>query len=216
VQFEITLLFLVGIFLCLISVMVLVIYIVDRLRVVATGVSARAETAQTTDANFYGMDGQQLWDALTKEPALQDAEPDARMFQIRGAYADVLARHVEEVFEEGLLDGRQGVRLSPPPLRSIKTSGGYVNSWLPLEESNEIYSIGTARAGAASVELELLRSRLNQVVLQLFERTGCSAPERLMTNLIPVASSRLVASAPAAELNVSEVVKAPAQAVVGT
>jgi hypothetical protein len=210
VQFEITLLFLVGILLCLISMMVLVIYIVDRVRVVATGLQTRADVPPTTDANFHELDGQPLWDALTAGEVLQDAELATRLVQVRRAYADVLRRHIEEVFEEGLLDGRQGVRLSPPPLRSIKTSGGYVNSWLPLEESNEIYSIGTSKGAAVSGELDGLRIRLEHIVLQLFERTGCGVPEGFAASLIPVASPLLMPSPATVGLSTGGIVTAAA------
>lgn len=212
-QFEITLLLLVGIFLCLISVMVLVIYIVDRVRVVASGIQQTPDIAQTTDASFHEMNGQVLWDALTGDPAVQDAELAARLAQIRGPYADVLRRHIEEIFEEGLLDGRQGVRLSPPPLRSVKTTGGHVNSWLPMQESNEIYSIGIAKGGADPGELTVLRNRLEDVVTQLFVRTGCNVPEGLAATLIPAANPLLTASAGNSELNKPvEAVAVPAAA----
>ena len=105
--------------------------------------------------------------------------------QIRHLYTQVLQRHIEEVFEEGTLDGRQGVRMPPAAVRIIKTSGGQVASWLPPAESHAIYEIGLERSVSSGTGFSALRTRLEKVCIKLYEKAGIELMPQLFGHLLP-------------------------------
>ena len=180
--------FMLAIFLGLIGVGVLALYLMDRVhkiekQTVRTGTAGQASAAfGTTDPRFEGFGGQRLWDLLTA-PEGGAAQP--LNAQIRHLYTQVLQRHIEELFEEGTLDGRQGVRLPPAAVRIIKTSGGQVASWLPPAESHAIYEIGLERSVSSGTGFSALRTRLEKVCAKLYEKAGIELMPQLFGHLLP-------------------------------
>ena len=180
--------FMLAIFLGLIGVGVLALYLMDRVhkiekQTVRTGTSGQASAAfGTTDPRFEGFGGQRLWELLTA-PEGGAAQP--LNAQIRHLYTQVLQRHIEELFEEGTLDGRQGVRLPPAAVRIIKTSGGQVASWLPPAESHAIYEIGLERSLSSGTGFSALRTRLEKVCAKLYEKAGIELMPQLFGHLLP-------------------------------
>jgi hypothetical protein len=181
--------FLIAIFLCLVGVAVMVVYLVDRVRKIELNTAAQAvatgsAAAITTDERFGGLAGEVLWRAVT---AADDAEP-ARVqaaTELRLLFLPVLQRHIEELFEEGVLDGRQGVRVPPPPARAIKTASGQVLSWLPAEDSREIYEIGLERSSMPQLQHAQLVERLDRVAEKLFHAAGLTLPPAFSAYLLP-------------------------------
>ena len=180
--------FMLAIFLGLIGVGVLALYLMDRVhkiekQTVRTGTAGQASAAfGTTDPRFEGFGGQRLWELLTA-PEGGAAQP--LNAQIRHLYTQVLQRHIEELFEEGTLDGRQGVRLPPAAVRIIKTSGGQVASWLPPAESHAIYEIGLERSVSSGTGFSALRTRLEKVCAKLCEKAGIELTPQLFGHLLP-------------------------------
>ena len=180
--------FMLAIFLGLIGVGVLALYLMDRVhkiekQTVRTGTAGQASAAfGTTDPRFEGFGGQRLWELLTA-PEGGAAQP--LNAQIRHLYTQVLQRHIEELFEEGTLDGRQGVRLPPAAVRIIKTSGGQVASWLPPAESHAIYEIGLERSLSSGTGFSALRTRLEKVCAKLYEKAGIELMPQLFGHLLP-------------------------------
>ena len=180
--------FVLAIFLGLIGVGVLALYLMDRVhkiekQTVRTGTAGQASAAfGTTDPRFEGFGGQRLWELLTA-PEGGAAQP--LNAQIRHLYTQVLQRHIEELFEEGTLDGRQGVRLPPAAVRIIKTSGGQVASWLPPAESHAIYEIGLERSVSSGTGFSALRTRLEKVCAKLYEKAGIELMPQLFGHLLP-------------------------------
>ena len=180
--------FMLAIFLGLIGVGVLALYLMDRVhkiekQTVRTGTAGQASAAfGTTDPRFEGFGGQRLWELLTA-PEGGSAQP--LNAQIRHLYTQVLQRHIEELFEEGTLDGRQGVRLPPAAVRIIKTSGGQVASWLPPAESHAIYEIGLERSVSSGTGFSALRTRLEKVCAKLYEKAGIELMPQLFGHLLP-------------------------------
>lgn len=180
--------FMLAIFLGLIGVGVLALYLMDRVhkiekQTVRTGMAGQASAAfGTTDPRFEGFGGQRLWELLTA-PEGGAAQP--LNAQIRHLYTQVLQRHIEELFEEGTLDGRQGVRLPPAAVRIIKTSGGQVASWLPPAESHAIYEIGLERSVSSGTGFSALRTRLEKVCAKLYEKAGIELMPQLFGHLLP-------------------------------
>lgn len=180
--------FMLAIFLGLIGVGVLALYLMDRVhkiekQTVRTGTAGQASAAfGTTDPRFEGFGGQRLWELLTA-PEGGAAQP--LNAQMRHLYTQVLQRHIEELFEEGTLDGRQGVRLPPAAVRIIKTSGGQVASWLPPAESHAIYEIGLERSVSSGTGFSALRTRLEKVCAKLYEKAGIELMPQLFGHLLP-------------------------------
>ena len=180
--------FMLAIFVGLIGVGVLALYVMDRVhkiekQAVRTGTAGAASAAfGTTDPRFEGLGGQRLWELLTA-PERAAAQPVN--VHIRHLYAQVLQRHIEELFEEGTLDGRQGVRLPPAAVRIIKTSGGQVASWLPPAESHAIYEIGLERSVSSGTGFSALRTRLEKVCAKLYEKAGIELMPQLFGHLLP-------------------------------
>ena len=180
--------FMLAIFLGLIGVGVLALYLMDRVhkiekQTVRTGTAGQASAAfGTTDPRFEGFGGQRLWELLTA-PEGGAAQP--LNAQIRHLYTQVLQRHIEELFEEGKLDGRQGVRLPPAAVRIIKTSGGQVASWLPPAESHALYEIGLERSVSSGTGFSALRTRLEKVCARLYEKAGIELMPQLFGHLLP-------------------------------
>ena len=180
--------FMLAIFLGLIGVGVLALYLMDRVhkiekQTVRTGTAGQASAAfGTTDPRFEGFGGQRLWELLT---APEGGAAQTLNAQIRHLYTQVLQRHIEELFEEGTLDGRQGVRLPPAAVRIIKTSGGQVASWLPPAESHAIYEIGLERSVSSGTGFSALRTRLEKVCAKLYEKAGIELMPQLFGHLLP-------------------------------
>ena len=183
--------FMLAILVGLIGVGVLALYVMDRVhkiekQTVRTGAAGSASAASaafgTTDPRFEGFGGQRLWELLTA-PEGEVATP--LNAQIRHLYTQVLQRHIEEVFEEGTLDGRQGVRMPPAAVRIIKTSGGQVASWLPPAESHAIYEIGLERSVSSGTGFSALRTRLEKVCVKLYEKAGIELMPQLFGHLLP-------------------------------
>ncbi len=180
--------FMLAIFLGLIGVGVLALYLMDRVhkiekQTVRTGTAGQASAAfGTTDPRFEGFGGQRLWELLT---APEGGAAQLLNAQIRHLYTQVLQRHIEELFEEGTLDGRQGVRLPPAAVRIIKTSGGQVASWLPPAESHAIYEIGLERSVSSGTGFSALRTRLEKVCAKLYEKAGIELMPQLFGHLLP-------------------------------
>ena len=183
--------FMLAILVGLIGVGVLALYVMDRVhkiekQTVRTGAAGSASAASaafgTTDPRFEGFGGQRLWELLTA-PEGEVATP--LNAQIRHLYTQVLQRHIEEIFEEGTLDGRQGVRMPPAAVRIIKTSGGQVASWLPPAESHAIYEIGLERSVSSGTGFSALRTRLEKVCARLYEKAGIELMPQLFGHLLP-------------------------------
>ena len=173
--------FLIAIFFCLVGVTVMVIYLVDRVRKIEMNTSAQANAidgraAIATDERFGGLAGEALWQTVT---AADDADPAhvQAATELRLLFSPVLQRHIEELFEEGVLDGRQGVRVPPPPARTIKTASGQVVSWLPAEDGREIYEIGLERSSIPQFQHVQLVERLERVAGKLFHAAGLRSEE---------------------------------------
>ena len=171
---------------CVIAAIVLVVHLIERVREVEKHARLAALEAGgnlTTDLRFGQLAGEELWQALTGDQA-DDIDPEA-IDAMRQDYEPVLQRHIEELFEEGVLDGRQGVKLQPRAVRPIKTSGGQVASWLPALAAREVYEVGVARGEGGTVALAALRARLDGACEHLYRSLGLEAPRDYSDVLLP-------------------------------
>ena len=196
------------IFVCLVGVGILIISLIDRVRKMEVHASSprsvgavAAVAPATTDARFAGVDGQRLWNLMIAADDKSGAG-NGKAAELRAFYPAVLERHIEELFEEGVLDSRQGVRVPPAPVRLIKTSGGHVASWLPPADSNEIYAIGQERNAVVGGDYLALKGRLEVVSAKLCQLAKLQATPAMVGYLLPatVGSSAVGASLPSGQV----------------
>ena len=181
--------FLIAIFFVLVGVSIMVLYLVDRVRKIELNTAEQADAADgmsaiNTDKRFDGLAGEALWQAVTATDDAESANAQA-VTELRLRFSPVLQRHIAELLEEGVLDGRQGVRLPPPAARVIKTANGQVLSWLPPEDGREIYEIGLERLSIPRYPHISLGERLDRVAGKLFQSSGLTLPAGFPACLLP-------------------------------
>ncbi len=182
-------LILLAIFFGLMGIVVMIIYLIDRVN------SIDKRTAKTNnqepedrrslpiDRRFSGLDGEKLWNQLASQ-SLATGENDELTKQ-RQLYCPVLIRHIQEVFEEGTLDARQGLKIQPASDRSIKTTNGQIVSWIPSGESRSIYELGQDRGGADKARLIEIAETIDRICTGIFTTLGISQNQTISNLILP-------------------------------
>lgn len=120
----------------LLLMLVLIIYLLDRInnleRETRRVAQSLAKPVQT-DA-WAGLSGRRLWDAMTGKPP--DNMDAVTLADVRERYDLVLHRHIEALYQEGWRDGARGMSATPANTRLIATARGSVESWLPAPQAN--------------------------------------------------------------------------------
>ena len=181
---------LLAILFCILGVVIMIIYLADKISMLekntraATGEHAPAANPQTApDKRFAGLSGERLWQAMSG--AAVAGLDTANIDDIRKYYGPVLERHIDELFEEGLLDSRQGIQVQPNPLRNIRTTQGQLLSWLPPGEAKNIYDLGLDRGRGEDANLPELRARLDATCARVYSMLGLTPAQSLSHRLLP-------------------------------
>ena len=157
---------LVAILCFLIGMVVMIIYLIDRLnsmeRKHALTVSSAYAGVDSAAPAFGNIDGAHLWEVLSGMAPLDSTA--VTIDEIRTRYEPVLRRHIEELFEDGVLDGRHGVRFQPKAERTIKCSAGMLNSWIPPADARVIYDIGVERSHITTLNFSAIYPKLESVI----------------------------------------------------
>jgi hypothetical protein len=171
---------LVAILCFLIGMVVMIVYLIDRVnsmeRKHALAVSTAFAGVDSAAPAFGNIDGAHLWEVLSGMAPLDSTA--VTIDEIRLRYEPVLRRHIEELFEDGVLDGRHGVRFQPKAERVIKCSAGMLNSWIPPADARAVYDIGLERARITSMDL-----KLEAVCDRLYAAVGIN-PDRTVPGLL--------------------------------
>ena len=178
-----------GIFLGLIGVVVMIIYLIDRVNSIEK-ISRNFSDGKSNhtpdlplDKRFGDRQGRELWSALSSAPGPGvDAE---RLSDLRSNYEPVLLRHIEELFEEGSLDARQDIQTQPTEVRWIRTASGQVQSWLPASDVRGIYDLGQDRERNGTKDLADIRARLDAFCERLFGTLGMRLTRSVSRLLLP-------------------------------
>lgn len=133
-------------------VLVLIVYLIDRLnRIEGTaiaGASRGASDGDTRDNGMGGLAGRQLWDAMTAVPT-PGLDP-MLVTMVRPRYETVLRRHVEGLFLDGVREGRtDGDPRTPGSTRIVETPRGPVTSWLPPPRPSSCTASASSAAARA-------------------------------------------------------------------
>jgi hypothetical protein len=106
----------------------------------------------------------------------------------------VLRRHIEELFEDGVLDGRHGVRFQPKAERTIKCSAGMLNSWIPPADARVIYDIGVERSHITTLNFSAIYPKLESVCDRLYAAVGITPDRTVPGLLLPVITTATLAN----------------------
>ncbi len=169
-------------------VLVLIVYLIDRLnRIEGTaiaGASRGASDGDTRDNGMGGLAGRQLWDAMTAVPT-PGLDP-MLVTMVRPRYETVLRRHVEGLFLDGVREGRSdGDPRTPGSTRIVETPRGPVTSWLPPAEAEQLHGLGVERSRSGPEALPDLRRRLDDACRVLFGRAGLQIGMPVSAQVMP-------------------------------
>ncbi len=166
----------------LVGLLLVVFYLLDRVNALHN----QSETARLkrpfTDSTMTTMNGRILWDVLSGE-AMQELDEEM-IGQLRSRYEMVLQKHIELLFEDGTLDGREGFSMPVSPERKVPTLRGEFTSWIPHEFAKGIYMAGHDRATKPETEHSLIAANLDNIGNELFEQVGMP-PIQLSKLLMP-------------------------------
>lgn len=179
----------------LLVVIVLMVYLVDRVNSLEkeTRRAAQAPSVVPTDP-WAGLTGKALWDAMTGRPP--PGLSATVLQELRPRYELVLHKHIQSLFEEGVRDGPRGLSGEPKNPRSIQTSSGPVDSWMPSPQVNTIYQCGLDSTQVAPDGLALVRQALDEAGQLLFAKAQLSLSEPLSASLMPQAGGGIASAAP--------------------
>jgi hypothetical protein len=137
------------------------------------------------DAAFGSLVGKRLWDAMTGKP-LPDVD-EAKVAELKPRYHVILTKHIEELFAEGLEDGRQGKAKMAANKRKVTGLRGTVISWIPQQHADTIYRSGFDSASATdATSREAIQGSLSESIEALCARTDLRLSEPLPAKLVPV------------------------------
>ena len=184
----------------LLVVIILIVYLVDRVNSIERETRRVAQTLATPAAAvpqgpFFGLSGKPLWDTLSGRGAL-DLSPQA-LAELRENYEVVLQKHIQALFDEGFQDGKRGLSADPKNIRKISTAKGNVESWLPGPLANTLYKCGLDCAQLPAQEWGPVQTALDEAGQQLFARVDIPLLEPLSLSLMPGAEPLALPSEPA-------------------
>ncbi len=173
----------------LLIIIVMVVYLVDRVNSLEKETKRVANmashpTPEPTDP-WWGLSGKPLWDAMSGRPPAN--LPEAGLQELRSRYEVVLQKHIQSLFDEGVRDGQLGVSGEPKNPRTIQTSAGPVDSWMPTPQVNTLYKCGLDSVQSSPDALQAVRQALDEAGQQLFSKTQYEQTEPLSQSLMPSA-----------------------------
>ena len=126
----------------LLIVLVLMVYMWSRINILEKKVGAGAKGREKSQSEKSGGDlmgyrGKEIWDLLQSS-----SDKERNIDQIRSRYVSTLARHMEQVIDQGQLDHRKGRAVVPGNIATIGGVRGEVESWLPILEIDKLYRLG--------------------------------------------------------------------------
>ena len=173
------------IFAGLVGLLLVVFYMLDRVNELHkhSGVTLTGHTPLKPDESFGGLSGKALWDAMAGIP--MPGWSVGQLEALKPRYEAVLQKHMEMLFEDGQLDGREGFSMPVRCDRFIATLRGEIASWIPHEYATVVYRSGHDLATKPEEERAEIRARLEQTGAAVFASTGMP-PHSLANLLMPI------------------------------
>jgi len=170
------------IFTGLVGMLLVVFFMLDRVNDIHKHSDIPQRGHVDPAAVFGGLTGKNLWDALIGVP--MPGWDQKRLAAIRPRYDLVLQKHLELLFEDGKLDGREGFAMPVRCDRMVPTLRGEIESWIPHEFASGIYRAGFAIATTPEENQEPIRQQIDMVGDALFAAAGLP-PHPLSAILMP-------------------------------
>lgn len=126
-----------------------------------------------------GFRGKGIWDAL-QNPGKHPGAID----QLKSRYAFVLARHIEQVIDQGQLDRQRNKEAVPESNAPIGGLRGEIQSWLPQSYVQRFYRVGSQSLSATAEELSELRAEVRGLVDEILHKLNMTEQGRGIAQLI--------------------------------
>lgn len=185
----------------LLVILVVVLYLLDRVNTIEkeTRQFAKSLNVQKEEPSvlpFAGLASKKLWDAMTGR--LPDGLDPALMHQVRSHYQTVLHKHIDALFQEGVMDGLRGILGEPKNTKLINTSSGPVESWLPSAQVNTLYKCGLDSVQLSADQLDAVRLALDEAGQTLYGKVMVNLDQPLSVSLMPkpVSEMQILAQPP--------------------
>lgn len=173
--------------LAIMVILLLVIYLVDRLNVLERETQEAVRNLQKPAAPagpYAGLSGKKLWDVLAGGPPPDGVAAD-QVDAMRERFRAVLVKHMASVFEEGKADVNRGLSSPPKSTRMIQTLRGQVESWMPGPSINMLYQCGQDAALSEPEQLAGIRATIDSVATELHMSVGLEMTGSIGQQLIP-------------------------------
>ena len=173
----------------LLLILVLIIYLVDRVNTIEKETRKMAQSmaapSETPKDPFAGLSGKRLWDAMTGKPP-ENLSPET-LAEVRERYDLVLHKHLEALYKEGWRDGERGMSADPPNTRLIATAAAQVESWLPGPQVKTLYQCGLEASQRPPELWDSLRADMDEAAAIIYDKTQLDVRQPLSGWLMPVA-----------------------------
>ena len=181
------------------ALLVMVVYTIDRLNSVEKITSvlnsviapSPSTGAYETQAMFDGLSGMSLWEAMSGSPV--EGWDEENVDTMRPRYRIVLQKHIEAIFDEGLLDGHQETyKHLPSNTMLVSMLRGSVESWIPQNYASGIYQIGLEWSRNDISEAKRLREKLDLIADEIFSSCEIEQKTPLSKTLLPESEEELL------------------------
>ena len=167
------------------SVLLLIVYLIDRVNLIEKQTVDRAATElknNNASGPFRGMEGEDLWNAMSynRMPPLEDSIIE----EIKPRYEFILLKHVEKTFELGKDHALKNIETKPVNQITLPTLRGPVESWIPQNFCEEIYNSGFESINANQTNIEEIKYKLDSSVVQLFDKVKINLTEPISNQLL--------------------------------
>ena len=125
-----------------------------------------------------GYRGKEIWDVLQSSSV-----KEKNIGEIRNRYVFTLARHIEQVIDQGQLDFQKGRAAIPGSTATIGGVRGEVESWLPILQIDKLYRLGQ-RSEEDPDNLSNHRQELRSIVEGLAESLGLQSEASGISRLV--------------------------------
>ncbi|GAB5501110.1 MAG: hypothetical protein PsegKO_34210 [Pseudohongiellaceae bacterium] len=167
-----------------VSLVVLLLYVIDRIRRIEDVAEAlirespAAEKEKRAEGPFGGYQGKELWDIMSGRSADKlDGDTIEKEHQ---RYAALVEKAVKLTVEDGHRDGEAGnPKQNPKNERVVKTLRGTIKSWLPSREISTIYNTAYDSARSSSEDLARLEANFQDSVHSIFSQISIDVPDSL-------------------------------------
>jgi len=132
-----------------------------------------------TGGTLSGFRGKAIWDALEnpgKHPGVIE--------QLSSRYAFVLARHIEQVIDQGQLDRQRNREAVPESDAAVGGLRGEIHSWLPSSYVQRFYRIGSQSVTVPDEDLPELRAEVHGLVDEILHRLHITDQGRGISQLV--------------------------------